>query len=65
MPQDVEIGQVRMRSPDGKPSRITVAKRDNGVVNVHLSRSAEGEMLIVLPPYAAKELGELLTKATG
>lgn len=60
---DMEIGQIKMRTPGGQPSRITVTLRDNGTVDIHLTRSEEGEALFVLPQYAAKRLGELLTAA--
>jgi len=60
----MEIGQIKMRTPEGKPSRITVSLRDNGTTDIHLSRSEEGEALLTLPGYAAERLGDLLTAAT-
>lgn len=58
-----DIGHIKMRTPGGKPSVITVSTNDKGV-GIHLTRSAEGEALILLPQYAAKELADLLAKAT-
>lgn len=60
----MEIGQVKMRTPQGKPSRITVTLRNDGCVDIHLTRSEEGEAVLMLPGYAAERLGELLIAAT-
>lgn len=58
-----DIGTVRMRMPGGKASAITVSVAHNGSIDIHFSRTSEGEALMRLPVYAAKQLGELLTKA--
>jgi hypothetical protein len=59
-----EVGKIRLRTPQGKPSVITVSKNTDGGIDIHLTRSEEGEALFMLPKYAAKRLGELLAKAT-
>jgi hypothetical protein len=59
-----EVGKIKMRTPQGKPSVITVSKNKDGRIDIHLTRSDEGEALFMLPMYAAKQLGELLAKAT-
>jgi hypothetical protein len=59
----MDIGTVRMRMPDGKKSSITVSVTDNGAVDLHFSRTSEGEALMRLPKFAAQQLGELLIKA--
>ena len=59
-----DIGTIRMRSPGGKRTAIAVSVTDTGVVDIHFSRTSEGEALMRLPLYAAKGLGDLLLKAT-
>jgi hypothetical protein len=51
-----------MRQPNGKQSTIQVHKTDKGA-DLVFSRSPEGELLVMLPAYAAKELGEALIAA--
>lgn len=58
------VGTVRMRDSGGRRSAITVSRLENGSVDIHFSRSAEGEALMRLPRFAAKELGKLLAKAS-
>lgn len=59
-----DIGTIRMRAPGGRPSAITVSIADSGAVDIHFSRTSEGEALMRLPLYAAKQLSELLARAT-
>ena len=59
-----DIGTIRMRSPAGRSSAITVSRRDDGSVDLHFSRTSEGEALMRLPTFAAKRLGDLLLQAT-
>jgi hypothetical protein len=58
-----DIGTVKMRTPGGGPSEIAVATTDAGAIDIHFSRTSEGEALMRLPRFAAQQLGELLIKA--
>jgi hypothetical protein len=59
-----DIGTIRMRSPGGKPTCITVATSAKGGVDIHFTRTSEGEALVSLPSQIAKQLGDLLAKAS-
>lgn len=59
-----DIGTVKMRTPSGGKSAITVSRRDDGSVDIHFSRTSEGEALMRLPPFAASQLAELLRRAS-
>jgi hypothetical protein len=58
-----EIGIVKMRTPQGRQSHIAVSVNKKGTVDIVLSRSSEGEALVMLPFYAATELSVLLALA--
>ena len=53
---------ILMRQPNGKQSIIEVYKTNKGA-DLVFSRSSDGELLVMLPAYAAKELGEALIAA--
>jgi hypothetical protein len=55
---------VLMREPNGKQSSISVHLTEKGC-DLVFSRSSHGELLVMLPAYAAKELGEALITAVG
>lgn len=59
-----EVGTIRMRTPQGRSSWVTVHRCDDGSIDLHFGRSSEGELLTRLPLFAAIELQQLLTKAT-
>ena len=59
-----DIGTVRMRMPNGRRSSITVSVAPSGSIDIHFERTSEGEALMRLPVYAARQLGDLLTKAS-
>jgi hypothetical protein len=58
-----DVGSIKMRMPNNKSSAITVSRHKNGSVGIHMSRTAEGEALLILPPPIAKQLAELIWKA--
>lgn len=58
-----EIGTINLRNPAGYKTAISVSRRDGGQVDLHFSRAAEGEVLIILPPSIAKQLSGLLAEA--
>lgn len=58
-----DVGIVEMKTPQGRKSHIAVSLGPDGTVNIVVSRTSEGEALIMLPTYAAKKLGELLMLA--
>lgn len=60
----MDIGTIKMRSPAGYKSAITVSVNARGAIDIHFSRTSEGEALMSLPLFAAKELAGLLAKAT-
>jgi hypothetical protein len=59
----IEIGTIKMTSPKGRPSRISVARFDAKTVDIIVSRSSEGEALIRLPVDIARQLSGMLTDA--
>jgi hypothetical protein len=59
-----DIGTIKMRSPVGYKTSITVSRHESGSVDIHFSRTSEGEALMRLPAYAAKQLSNLLAKAS-
>lgn len=59
----VEIGKIKLRNPAGYKTSISVDRRDDGKVDLHFSRTSQGEVLMILPPSIAKQLGKLLTQA--
>jgi hypothetical protein len=61
---DVEIGKIEMRKPGGGKAFIAVHRRETGEVDLHMSRTSEGEMLARLPQGVARQLAALLQKAT-
>lgn len=60
-----DIGTITMRKPNGGSSFITVSRREGGEVDIHASRTSQGETLIRLPASIASQLAELLRKASG
>lgn len=62
--QDKPDATILMRQPNGKQSTIRVHKTDTGA-DVVFARSTQGELLVMLPAYAAKELGEALLSVVG
>jgi hypothetical protein len=59
-----QIGTIRMHMPSGRPSSISVSVIDSGAIDIHMSRTAEGEALLRLPRFSARELGKLLLEAS-
>lgn len=59
-----EIGKINMTNPAGYKTSISVTRRNDGNVDLHFSRSSQGEVLVRLPPFAAKRLGKMLDQAT-
>lgn len=59
----MDIGTIKMQTPGGKPSAITISLTETGAVDMHFSRSSEGEVSIRLPKFAAQQLGDLLVRA--
>lgn len=59
------VGEVKMTTPQRKSSSISVDRWDNGSVDIVMTRSTQGEVLIRLPEYAAKEFAALMSKAVG
>jgi hypothetical protein len=63
MQNEGDVGTIKMRMPGGRQSSITVSHAPTGAIDIHFERTSEGEALMRLPVYAAKQLGELLMKA--
>jgi hypothetical protein len=59
----MDIGTIKLKSPSGHKTAITVAIGSRGSIDIHFSRTSEGEALIRLPAFTAKQLSELLAKA--
>jgi hypothetical protein len=56
------IGTIKMKSPGGKDSSISVSTKGNDV-DIHFMRSSQGELLVMLKKSQARELGGLLLEA--
>lgn len=50
---------IVMTEPNGKKSAIRVFRTTKGA-DIVFARSTQGELLVMLPAYAARELGEAL-----
>lgn len=59
----MNIGTIKMKTPGGKDSSIHVSLNASGNVDIVFMRTSEGELLTMLPHYAAKRLSELLAAA--
>jgi len=64
MSEREQIGEIKMRTPNGSRSTISVDRDGKGNVGVIFSRSSEGEALMMLNQQTARQLGELLLKAS-
>lgn len=62
--ETTKVGEIKMRSPSGHPTRIAVDVTDDGTVGIHINRTSEGEVLILLPADVTKQLSDLLAKAS-
>src|SRR5688572_17845458 len=61
--QRMEIGAINLRNPAGYKTKISVSRHGDGKVDLHFSRTSEGEVLVILPPSIAHQLSELLSRA--
>ena len=59
----MDIGTIKMRTPANGKSAIKVSKTVDGVVDVHITRTDEGEALLRIPNNVAAKLSALLAEA--
>lgn len=57
------VGEIKLRSPVGARCKISVDRTAKDV-GISFSRSSEGEALMLVTTEQARQLGELLLKAT-
>jgi hypothetical protein len=54
------MSEIKMRSPSGGKSSISVESSGEGV-SIRFSRSSDGEVMVMLPRYAAEQLAKQIS----